>query len=146
MTLPQAAYIAGLPQSPITYSPYTNTGALKEDLSAGLARKDFVLFSMYREGQITKEQYEEAKAYDLTKDFLPQQIAEQTDREFLYYTVMNEATRIIAQQLAEKTTLICLIHRSVTLIIKRHSKRSKIKDIQSIRQSIKMSMLHCKMA
>ncbi len=102
VTLPQAAYIAGLPQSPITYSPYTNTGALKEDLSAGLARKDFVLFSMYREGQITKEQYEEAKAYDLTKDFLIQQIAEQTDREFLYYTVMNEATRIIAQQLAEK--------------------------------------------
>ncbi|MFZ4460405.1 transglycosylase domain-containing protein, partial [Enterococcus gallinarum] len=102
VTLPQAAYIAGLPQSPITYSPYTNRGALKEDLSAGLARKDFVLFSMYREGQITKEQYEEAKAYDLTKDFLPQQIAEQTDREFLYYTVMNEATRIIAQQLAEK--------------------------------------------
>ncbi|WP_426093759.1 biosynthetic peptidoglycan transglycosylase, partial [Escherichia coli] len=29
VTLPQAAYIAGLPQSPITYSPYTNTGALK---------------------------------------------------------------------------------------------------------------------
>ncbi|MGC3164790.1 transglycosylase domain-containing protein, partial [Enterococcus faecium] len=48
VTLPQAANIAGLPQSPITYSPYTNTGALKDDLSAGLARKDFVLFSMYR--------------------------------------------------------------------------------------------------
>ncbi len=35
VTLPQAAFIAGLPQSPITYSPYTNTGALKGDLSAG---------------------------------------------------------------------------------------------------------------
>ncbi|WP_165003569.1 MULTISPECIES: transglycosylase domain-containing protein [unclassified Enterococcus] len=102
VTLPQAAFIAGLPQSPITYSPYTNTGALKEDLSAGLQRKDFVLFSMYREKKITKEQYEEAKAYDLTKDFLPQQIAEQSDREFLYYTVMGEATEIVAKQLAEK--------------------------------------------
>lgn len=102
LSLPQAAFIAGLPQSPITYSPYTNTGALKEDLTAGLERKDIVLFSMYREHQITKEQYEEAKAYDLTKDFLGQQVAEQTDRDFLYYTVMNAATDIIARQLGEK--------------------------------------------
>ena len=102
VTLPQAAFIAGLPQSPITYSPYTNTGALKEDLSAGLNRKDIVLFSMYRENKITKAQYDEAKAYDLTKDFLPQQVAEQNDREYLYYTVMNEATKIVTKQLADK--------------------------------------------
>src|SRR5699024_5142928 len=102
VTLPQAAFIAGLPQSPITYSPYTNTGALKEDLSAGLNRKDIVLFNMYRENKITKEQYDEAKAYDLTKDFLPQQVAEQNDREYLYYTVMNEATKIVTKQLANK--------------------------------------------
>lgn len=102
VTLPQAAFIAGLPQSPITYSPYTNTGALKEDLSAGLNRKDIVLFSMYRENKITKAQYDEAKAYDLTKDFLPQQVAEQNDREYLYYTVMNEATEIVTKQLADK--------------------------------------------
>lgn len=102
VTLPQAAFIAGLPQSPITYSPYTNTGALKEDLSAGLNRKNIVLFSMYRENKITKAQYDEAKAYDLTKDFLPQQVAEQNDREYLYYTVMNEATKIVTKQLADK--------------------------------------------
>lgn len=102
VTLPQAAFIAGLPQSPITYSPYTNTGALKEGLSAGLNRKDIVLFSMYRENKITKAQYDEAKAYDLTKDFLPQQVAEQNDREYLYYTVMNEATKIVTKQLADK--------------------------------------------
>lgn len=102
VSLPQAAFIAGLPQSPITYSPYTNTGALKEDVSDGLDRKDFVLFSMYREKKITKDEYEAAKAYDLTKDFLPQQIAEQNDRGFLYYTVMNNATEIVTKQLAEK--------------------------------------------
>lgn len=44
LTLPQAAFIAGLPQSPIVYSPYTNTGEIKENLSAGLDRKDFVVF------------------------------------------------------------------------------------------------------
>ncbi len=102
LNLPQAAFIAGLPQSPITYSPFTNTGALKEDYSAGLERKDFVLFSMYREKAITKEEYEEAKSYDLAKDFLPQEIAKQADHGFLYYTLMDEAAQIITKQLAEK--------------------------------------------
>ena len=55
LTLPQAAFIAGLPQSPIVYSPYTNTGEIKENLSAGLDRKDFVLFSMYRNHDISKK-------------------------------------------------------------------------------------------
>lgn len=69
LNLPQAAFIAGLPQSPIVYTPYTNTGALKDDLSLGMKRKDFVLFSMYREKAISQKEYEEAKAYDLKKDF-----------------------------------------------------------------------------
>lgn len=69
LNLPQAAFIAGLPQSPIVYTPYTNTGALKDDLSLGMKRKDFVLFSMYREKAISQKEYEEAKAYDLKKTF-----------------------------------------------------------------------------
>lgn len=103
VTLPQAAFIAGLPQSPIVYSPYLNTGELKSDadLQYGLDRKDTVLFSMYREKKITKEEYEEAKAYDLKKDFLPQQAVEQEDRGYLYYTVLNEATDILTEQLAK---------------------------------------------
>ena len=41
LTVPQAAYLAGLPQSPIVYSPYTADGQLKNanDLSYGLARQ-----------------------------------------------------------------------------------------------------------
>ncbi|MGC4432397.1 transglycosylase domain-containing protein, partial [Streptococcus suis] len=31
LTIPQAAYIAGLPQSPIVYSPYTANAQLKSD-------------------------------------------------------------------------------------------------------------------
>ncbi|HGQ8730259.1 TPA: transglycosylase domain-containing protein [Streptococcus pneumoniae] len=31
LTVPQAAFLAGLPQSPITYSPYENTGELKNE-------------------------------------------------------------------------------------------------------------------
>ena len=102
LTLPQAAFIAGLPQSPIVYSPYTNTGEIKENLSAGLDRKDFVLFSMYRNHDISKKEYEEALAYDLKKDFKKQEAIEQTDQSFLYYTVLNEAKDIIAKQLADE--------------------------------------------
>ncbi|MDT2756496.1 transglycosylase domain-containing protein [Enterococcus asini] len=102
VNLAQAAYIAGLPQSPIVYSPYDNTGQIKENLTAGLQRKDFVLFSMYRAHAITKAEYEEAKAYDLTKDFLPQQAQDNSDHGFLYYTVLGEAKEIVAKQLAAK--------------------------------------------
>lgn len=102
VNLAQAAYIAGLPQSPIVYSPYDNTGQIKENVTAGLQRKDFVLFSMYRAHAITKAEYEEAKAYDLTKDFLPQQAQDNSDHGFLYYTVLGEAKEIVAKQLADK--------------------------------------------
>ena len=71
LTLPQAAYLVGMPQNPIVYTPYTNIATMKEDVSAGVERMKTVLFSMYRENKISKEQYEEALAYDITKDFLP---------------------------------------------------------------------------
>lgn len=107
VNLAQAAFIAGLPQSPITYSPYMNTGDLKtpEYLTYGLQRKDFVLFNMYRNHDITKEEYEEALAYDLTADFLPPAEANTNNQSFLYYAVMEQASEIIAQQLAEKNQL-----------------------------------------
>ena len=55
LTLPQAAYLVGMPQNPIVYTPYTNQATLKEDTSAGIERMKFVLFSMYRENKITKD-------------------------------------------------------------------------------------------
>ncbi|MGX7131519.1 transglycosylase domain-containing protein [Enterococcus songbeiensis] len=105
VNLAQAAFIAGLPQSPIIYSPYDNTGEIKENLTAGLERKDFVLFSMYRNHAITKKEYEEAKNYDLKKDFLKRQNATTNDHGFLYYTVLGEAQEIVAKQLATNDKL-----------------------------------------
>lgn len=52
VNLPQAAFLAGLPQSPISYSPYNQYGEVKEDVSAGIYRQQEVLYSMYREGYI----------------------------------------------------------------------------------------------
>lgn len=104
VNLPQAAFIAGLPQSPIVYSPFTNTGALKEeaDLSYGLKRKDFILFSMYRNHDISKKEYEEALAYDLVADFRKQESATKNTQDYLYQAIMAEASKIVAKKLADE--------------------------------------------
>ena len=70
LTLPQAAFIAGLPQSPFGYTPYTNSGEIKKNLEPGITRMKTVLKRMYEDEKIYKEQYDEAIAYDITKDFI----------------------------------------------------------------------------
>src|SRR5699024_10104717 len=71
LNLPQSAYLAGLPQSPSAYTPFTNKGDLKDEdgLQAGLKRLQTVLKRMGDEGFITQEEYEDALAYDITEDF-----------------------------------------------------------------------------
>lgn len=100
LNLAQAAFIAGLPQSPISYSPYNSDGSLKNDPSLGLKRKDFVLFSMYRTKAITKEEYDAAMQYDLTQDFLPPAEANVNEQSYLYYAVLEQAKETLAEQLA----------------------------------------------
>lgn len=94
LSIPQAAFLAGLPQSPITYSPYENTGELKsdEDLELGLKRAKGVLYNMYRTGALTKEEYDQYKDYNLKQDFLPSGTVNAVSRDYLYFTAMAEAT------------------------------------------------------
>jgi len=94
LSIPQAAFLAGLPQSPITYSPYENTGELKsdEDLKLGLKRGKDVLYNMYRTGALTQEEYDQYKDYNLKQDFLPSGSINAVSRDYLYFTAMSEAT------------------------------------------------------
>ncbi|ORO99328.1 transglycosylase [Streptococcus mitis] len=94
LSIPQAAFLAGLPQSPITYSPYENTGELKsdEDLELGLKRAKDVLYNMYRTGALTQEEYDQYKDYNLKQDFLPSGTINAVSRDYLYFTAMSEAT------------------------------------------------------
>ena len=94
LSIPQAAFLAGLPQSPITYSPYENTGELKsdEDLKLGLKRAKDVLYNMYRTGALTQEEYDQYKDYNLKQDFLPSGTVNAVSRDYLYFTAMSEAT------------------------------------------------------
>ena len=94
LSIPQAAFLAGLPQSPITYSPYENTGELKSDadLELGLKRAKDVLYNMYRTGALTQEEYDQYKDYNLKQDFLPSGTVNAVSRDYLYFTAMSEAT------------------------------------------------------
>ncbi|MCQ8267563.1 penicillin-binding protein PBP1B [Streptococcus suis] len=103
LTVPQAAFIAGLPQSPIVYSPYASDGTKKseEDMVYGLERYQDVLFNMYRASFLSKEDYETYKAYDITQDFkAPAPIMKDT-KDYLYYEVMEEAEQVIFDYLVK---------------------------------------------
>lgn len=104
LTVPQAAFIAGLPQSPIVYSPYAADGSLKSDeyMSYGLARHQDVLYNMYRAEFLTKEEYETYKDYDIRQDFLPPSPVTEDTKDFLYYAVLDEAIDVMYDYLVER--------------------------------------------
>lgn len=101
LTLPQAAFIAGLPQSPSIYTPFTQTGELKKDTSLGIKRERVVLFRMLRNGDITDQEYEAAKKVDLTKQFLQQGTATQQNVKYgyVYNLLLGQARTILIKQL-----------------------------------------------
>ncbi|WP_155997486.1 penicillin-binding protein PBP1B [Streptococcus ruminantium] len=104
LTLPQAAFIAGLPQSPITYSPYTSDGARKSDadMIPSLERYQDVLFSMYRASFLTKEDYERYKEYDIKQDFVAPAPVMTDTKDYLYYEVMEEAQQMMFNYLVKR--------------------------------------------
>ncbi|HFU4203959.1 TPA: penicillin-binding protein PBP1B [Streptococcus suis] len=104
LTIPQAAFIAGLPQSPIVYSPYSSDGSFKSDenMAYGIERSKDVLYNMYRAEYLTKEEYETYKAYDIKQDFIAPNPVTQDTKDYLYYEVMEEAEQRIYDYLIER--------------------------------------------
>ncbi|RNF40815.1 transglycosylase domain-containing protein [Planococcus salinus] len=104
LTLPQAAFIAGIPKAPFRYTPYTSVGEIKEGdyLQFGIDRMKTVLYRMEEAGYITPEEYEEALAYDITKDF--RQGEQRSYERYPYITVelQKRAARILMDVLAEE--------------------------------------------
>lgn len=104
LTLPQAAYLAGLPQSPIVYSPYKSDGSKKskEEMELGLDRAKDVLYNMYRTGNLSQQDYDTYKDYDIYAEFLEGSSSQVQDRDYLYHTAFSEATEGIYQYLLER--------------------------------------------
>lgn len=104
VNLAQAAFIAGLPQSPIGYSPFTNGGKVKseEGLAPGLDRMKTVLDRMLKNEYITKEQYDEAVAFDLVGSLTEGAPSTFEKYPYLTQTITDEAVDIIKEKLAVK--------------------------------------------
>lgn len=104
LTVPQAAFIAGLPQSPIVYSPYASDGTRKsdEDMVYGIERYQDVLFNMYRASFLTKEEYETYRAYDIKQDFIAPAPVTADTKDYLYYEVMEEAEQVMFDYLVKR--------------------------------------------
>ncbi len=102
INLAQAAFIAGLPQSPSYYTPFTNSGDLKseEGLEPGLNRMNTVLERMLEGGYITQSQYEQASNYDITADFTEPSPSSLDEYPFLTNEVKERAIQIVRDILA----------------------------------------------
>ncbi|WP_431027541.1 transglycosylase domain-containing protein [Lysinibacillus sp. LZ02] len=104
LNLAQAAYIAGIPQSPYAYTPFKQTGELKseEGLQPGINRMKTVLYRMQEAGYITEAEYEEAITYDITQDFR-EPVPRATDLyPWITAEIESRATKIMAKILAER--------------------------------------------
>jgi len=104
LNLPQAAYIAGIPQAPFAHTPFTNKGKIKDadGLKPGVERMKTVLKRMLTSGYITKEEYDEAINYDITKDFREPEPEATDSYPWLTYELEDRAKAIIARILAQK--------------------------------------------
>lgn len=104
LNLPQAAYLAGLPQSPSYYTPFKNSGGLKDKkgLKPGINRMKFVLGRMLDAEFITKKQYQKAINYDIVADFIEEKKSPVEKYPYLTYETQERAEQIILEKLAKE--------------------------------------------
>lgn len=102
LNLAQAAFLAGLPQSPFGYTPFTSDGEVKKDLSPALQRMKTVLKRMKKAGYISEKQYEEALKYDVVRHFAPPKPSPFEKYPWLTMEIEQRAKEILATVLAKK--------------------------------------------
>ena len=104
LNIAQAAYLVGFVQSPYTYTPFDSTGNIRPDkeLQAGFDRQHYVLERMLSNNFITKEQFEEAKKFNIKGAYTKQKYSEYTDYPYIRDEVTSSVAEILAEQTASK--------------------------------------------
>lgn len=103
LTIPQAAYIAGLPQSPFGYTPFLSQGrGVKENLEPSLNRMRTVLNRMRDKGYITDKEFDEALKYDIRANLAGPTPTTLSEYPFLLEEVERRAIEIFSQQMMER--------------------------------------------
>lgn len=103
LTLPQAAFLAGIPKNPYAYTPFKQNGDIKDEdgLKLGLDRMKTVLSRMKQAGYITDEEYKEAIEHDITKDFTKKAPSSIEKYPAVVLEIEKRAKTIIMEVLAE---------------------------------------------
>ncbi|RPA60120.1 penicillin-binding protein [Aerococcus agrisoli] len=106
VTLAQAAFLVGIPQNPYTYTPFLQSGELKESdyLTDGVTRSHEVLQRMRLTNMITEEEYQTAINYDITQDFISPASTEDVPEErnsYIYQAVELQTIEILMEQMVE---------------------------------------------
>lgn len=102
LTLPQAAFLAGIPKNPFFYTPYYQGGIIKEDVSGAVNRMKTVLNRMYVAGKITQEEYDTAYNYDITQDFMKTQSKPRDKYPYVVQWAEEESLSIVRDYLLEQ--------------------------------------------
>lgn len=96
LNVAQAAYLAGLPQSPSQYSAFTSKPAFDEDgFKKAVTRQQLVLKRMLEEQKITNEQYQDALKFDLKASMPPAAQKAYTTYPYLMIETEKEAAEIL---------------------------------------------------
>ena len=104
LNIAQAAYLVGFVQLPYRYTPFDSAGNIRpdEELQAGFERQQYVLERMLSNDFITKEQFEEAKKFDIKGAYTKQKYSEYTDYPYIRDEVTSSVAEILAEQTAKK--------------------------------------------
>lgn len=104
LNLPQAAYLAGLPQSPSAYTPFVSGGGLKDEdgVKPGIKRMKTVLYRMLESDFIDQDEYDKAIEYDIVADFTKGKKSPMQDKPFLTQTLQDEAKKVLIEVLAKE--------------------------------------------
>lgn len=104
LNIAQAAYLVGFVQSPYRYTPFDSAGNIRPagELQTGFERQQYVLERMLSNEFITKEQFEEAKKFDIKGAYTKQKYSEYTDYPYIRDEVTSSVAEILAEQTAKK--------------------------------------------
>ncbi|MGF9698906.1 transglycosylase domain-containing protein [Paenibacillus sp. MABNR03] len=96
----QAAYLAGLPQLPSSYSAFNGKGDfVEENFERAINRQQLVLRRMLELGKINQTEYDEALAFDIKSSLAPKTVKAYNTYPYLMMETERQAAQILMKQL-----------------------------------------------
>ncbi|WP_340013734.1 transglycosylase domain-containing protein [Paenibacillus sp. FSL K6-1318] len=104
INIAQAAYLAGLPQLPSSYSAFNGKGDfVEENFDRAINRQHLVLRRMLELGKINQSEHDEALAFDIKSSLAPKTIKAYNTYPYLMMETERQAAQILMKQLNSDT-------------------------------------------